>query len=195
MEKIKLKDLVMAGKISRGFLGKASSQEEGVHMPIIGIKDLVDGRIDTRYLEKREIPIGHGLPRSVTCKEDILFAAKGPSFNSALVDANSKGHIFSSNIIQFRVNEKILPDIIVAYLNSPEGKVEIDSFARGASLPSISVNKLLELEIPVPPLNTQIALKEYINSLDRYLEALHEEEELIKKIKNHVLSSIFGGTA
>jgi restriction endonuclease S subunit len=202
LERRKLKELVINRKVSRGFLGKAphgseAKLAENIELAEnISIKDMVDGRVDTRNLEKREIVGVKDLLKFTTREGDVLLAVKGSSFKTSLVDADSKDRIFSPNIISLRINEKmLLPEIVVAYLNSPEGKHEIDSIARGVCTTSISTNNLLELEIPVPPLKTQIALKEYLNSVDRYLEALHQEEKLINKIKDHVISSLMGVVA
>lgn len=193
MDRMKFKDLV-DGEVSRGLSGKTTN--EGKSVPFINIKDLDNGRVDTKNLEKKELPVVKNISRFMAHEGDVLFTVKGPSFKSALVDADSKGRVISSNIISFRVNEEILlPEIVVAYLNSPEGKLELDSIARGIATSSISINNFLELTIPVPSIETQVALKEYLNSVNRYLETLHQEEELVKKIKEYIISSLLGDIA
>lgn len=191
MQKRKLKELV-AGEISRGLSGKVPHQAKAELAEIITIKDLVNGRIDTRNLEKKELA-DKDLSKVITREGDVLVAIKGSSLKTAIIDADSKGRAFSSNIISLRLNEEVQPEILVAYLNSPKGQQELDSIAKGTGIPSIKTHDLMELEIPIPPLNIQNALKEYINSVDHYLEALSKEEELIRKIKGHLVSSLLGG--
>ena len=57
MDKIKLKDLVEASEISRGLFGKAPNEGEVEQAEIINSKDFVNGRIDTKNLEKKEWPV------------------------------------------------------------------------------------------------------------------------------------------
>lgn len=194
METVKLKELAVAG-ISRGLSGKAPQQAEAELVEIINIKDLANGRIDIKSLEKKELSGVKDLSKVITRDGDILVAVKGSSFKTAIVDSSSKNRVFSSNIISLRVNEIIRPEIIVAYLNSPEGQHELNSIAKGSSIPSISISDLLELTIPMPSENIQISLAEYLNSVDHYLAALSKEEELVKRIKGHLISSLLGGIA
>lgn len=193
MSQHKLKDLVVADGISRGFFGKAPRQAEADSVEIINIKDLVDGRIDTRNLEKKELSGVKNLLKFMAREGDVLVAVKGSSFKTALVDENSKDRVFSSNIISLHPNGKIKPEILVAYLNSPDGQHELYSISRGAAIPSISINDLLELKIPVPTESIQISLREYLDSVDTYLAILHKEEELIRKIKDNLIYSSLGG--
>lgn len=192
MYKNKLKELVMASEISRGLSGKAPHQVEAELKETVNIKDFVDGRVDTRNLEKKALSDVKDLSKVTTREGDVLVAVKGSSFKTAIVDTNSKGRVFSSNIISLRLNEKIQPEILVAYLNSIEGQHDLDSIAKGTSIPSISTNDLLELTIPVPSEKVQISLKKYLNSVDNYLATLHKEEELVKKIKDHLVFSFLG---
>lgn len=193
MQKRKLKELVIGGEVSRGLSGKIPHQAKAELAEIITIKDLVNGRIDTRNLEKKELVGIKDFSKVITREGDVLVAVKGSSLKTAIIDADSRGRVFSSNIISLRLIEGIQPEILVAYLNSPEGQQELNSIAKGTGIPSVNTHDLLELEIPIPPLNIQNALIEYINSVDHYLEALSKEEELIRKIKGHFVSSLLGG--
>lgn len=195
MDKLKIKELVEVSDISRGLSVKTPHKAEAELVETINIKDLVDGRIDIRNLEKKELSGIKDLSKVLTREGDILVAVKGSSFKTAIIDADSKGRIFSSNLISLRLNEKIQPKILVAYLNSLEGQHELNSIAKGTSIPSISISDLLELKVPAPSLNTQSSLKEYLDSVDSYLSMLHKEEELIRKIKGHLVSSFLGGIA
>lgn len=192
---LKLKDTVVVDEISRGIFGKAPQDTEARVIENINIKDMVDGRVDIRNLERREISDTKDLSKHLTREGDVLVAVKGSSFKIAVIDTDSKNRVFSSNIISLRLNGKIQPEILVAYLNSVEGQYELNSIGKGTCIPSISVNDLLELTIPVPSENIQISLKDYLNSVDNYLEKLRKEEELVRKIKDHFVSSFFEGIA
>lgn len=193
MDKLKIKELVEDSNISRGLSGKTPHKAEAELVETINIKDLVDGRIDVRNLEKKELSGIKDLSKVLTREGDVLVAVKGSSFKTAIIGADSKGRIFSSNLISLHLNERIQPEVLVAYLNSSEGQYELNSIAKGTSIPSISINDLLELTVPVPSLNIQISLKEYLDSVDSYLAMLRKEEDLVRKIKGHFVFSFLGG--
>ncbi len=189
VQKRKLREL-MATDIIRGISLKPSDDEGDEDLTeIINIRNLIEGRVLTTSLEKRDVSGIKDISRILTIEGDVIIAVKGSTFKAATIDSSSRNRIISSNLVALRLNNMIKPEILVAYLNSQEGQHQLNLRSKGATIPAINPNDLLEIEIPIPSDKTQYLLKEYLISTDRYLGYLKKEEDLVKQMKNYMISS------
>ena len=82
------------------------------------------------------------------------------------------------------------PYYIKAYFESEQGILALNSISVGAAIPSIGIDQLKQIHIPLPPLNTQKQIAK------RYKEYLYEIKKLKKSLKevidkmHHVLDDI-----
>lgn len=92
---------------------------------------------------------------------DILFMSRGSNLRAGIVREIDTEHalIPSQNFLVIRAGDKILPEVIVAYLNSEKGQAELDALCTGAALRHISLSKMKEFQIDLPEkaIQTQIA--------------------------------------
>lgn len=192
MQHVKLKDLVV--KMTRGIFARSPESDDVPTFEMINIKDISDGKIDIRSLEKRDCTSVKDYSRAAVKRGDVIVAIKGSSFKAAVFNDDACNHVISSNLIALRLNKKMLPEILAAYLNSPDGQQNLLSIAKGATIPSINPNDLRELPIPQIPDNDQRIMKEYLEASDRYLSILMAEELLVRKMRNNIFSSSVGVT-
>ena len=192
MQHLKLKDLVV--EITRGIFARSPESDDVPTVEMINIKDISDGKIDIRSLEKRDCNSVKDYSRAAVKRGDVIVAIKGSSFKAAVFNDDADNRVISSNLIALRLNKIMLPEILAAYLNSPEGQQNLLSIAKGATIPSINPNDLRELPIPQIPDNDQKIMKEYLEASDRYLSILRDEELLVRKMRNNIISSSFGVT-
>lgn len=188
----RLKDLIV--EMTRGIFARSPESEDVPTIEMINIKDLSDGKVDIRSLEKRDCTSIKDYSRAAVKRGDVIIAIKGSSFKAAVFNDDADNHVISSNLIALRLNKTILPEILAAYLNSPDGQQNLLSIAKGATIPSINPNDLRELLIPIISDNDQKIMKEYLEASDRYLSMLKEEETLVRKMRNNIISSSFGVT-
>jgi len=192
MQHVKLKDLVV--EMTRGIFARSPESEDVPTVDMINIKDISDGKIDIRSLEKRDCTSVKDYSRAAVKRGDVIVAIKGSSFKAAVFNDDADNRVISSNLIALRLNKIMLPEILAAYLNSPDGQQNLLSIAKGATIPSINPNDLRELPIPQIPDNDQRIMKEYLEASDRYLSILRDEELLVRKMRNNIISSSFGVT-
>ena len=186
MEKRTLKELAKGT-----FLGMAVRPPKDPDAPVfevVNFKDLHDGHVDITSLEKREIASKRD-PKAERIKVgDVLVAIKGSQFKAAVVDNNSEGYIISSNLISLRLDtSKAIPNIVAAYLNSPMGQHKLGIISKGTAIPSISQIELLRISIPTPPIEQQLALSDYLDSVQAYLTNLRREELITRNIRDYVI--------
>jgi hypothetical protein len=76
-------------------------------------------------------------------------------------------HVFASYLIRLRTNvDKLLPDYLCAFLNAPVGRRQVMRFAtRAVSQTNVNASNLRTVLIPLPPLEYQRRVIEYIDHL------------------------------
>jgi hypothetical protein len=155
-----LKDDVKPGEI---FILNISNIEEG---------EVLFDHMDTINEEERKIR------RYQLEGDDILLTCRGTVNKVALFPETRRTVIASANIIVIRVKEKVLPQYLKIFLESPLGQLLVKSFQRGTNVMNINPNDIGELEVPLLPITRQRELAErFANGLRRY----KSEREVIEK--------------
>lgn len=155
-----LKDDVKPGEI---FILNISNIEEG---------EVLFDNMDTINEEERKIK------RYRLEGDDILLTCRGTVNKVALFPETRRRVIASANIIVIRVKEKVLPQYLKIFLESPLGQLLVKSFQRGTNVMNINPNDIGELEVPLLPITRQRELAErFANGLRRY----KSEREVIEK--------------
>lgn len=127
--------------------------------------------------------------------DDIIFAAKGTKNFAALYEGKNKPAVASTSFFVIRLNEdfqdKVLPEYLRWYLNSPSSQNYLKSQAIGSSIVSISKSVIDELELSIPDLNTQKAILEIAN-LRNAERKLQQQIELLreKQIQQQIINAL-----
>ncbi|WP_024113371.1 restriction endonuclease subunit S [Helicobacter pylori] len=98
----------------------------------------------------------------------------------------SGGHNYSLQKISNKVNNLCLYHILKSY------EKDIMKLGVGSGLKNIQLKALKDFEIPLPPLNEQIAIADILSTLDKEIASLKNKKrqfENIKKALNHDLMS------
>ncbi|MFB9864310.1 restriction endonuclease subunit S [Rufibacter immobilis] len=115
---------------------------------------------------------------------DVLFAAKG-SNNFAVEYKPIIGPAIASStflVIRPEVNV-VLPSYIVWYLNHPFTQANLKSRAKGSSIPSISKQILIDMEIPLP----SIAKQEQILKIQSLRDRERRISKKLEKLKDQLI--------
>ncbi len=183
----------ITNELISGVAARTPNPDEKEFHDIINIKDIVDGRIDTRSLDKRVITSARIKTDNYVKEGDLVIAVRGPNFKVGIIDAASQGFLFTTNLMALRIDSnKAIPEVVAAYLNSPEGQHIIASKSRGVTIPSINKMELLGIKIPLPPIETQQQVQQYLKNTEEYLRLLHEEEASVRKIRDYVIFRSLG---
>lgn len=182
-----LRDLVVVVKSG---LSSHYAQEGGVTVPFIKLSDLQKGRINAETVDRISVKETDLLEKSRMAPGDIIFTVKGTNFRGVIADESIRDFMISANMVALTLSDKILPEIVVAYLNSPAGQREIQSRASGGVTRGLSIKSLLEIPIPIPPIEQQKTLSLYLSLAREYEENLIKESELVNKITDAVIAQI-----
>ncbi len=152
--------------VSHSALGlNATKAGEGT-TPIIRVSDLpheVEFFGDETQLERRDIPPGRAKDRASLEPDDLVLVARGSQFRLAIANPGMEGVVIANNLMLIRTNPEVLMGpALGAWLGSPRGAHELAKVSRSSSVVmSLRTADVLELEVPVPPMEVQ----EYLTNL------------------------------
>lgn len=163
-------------------------QESGSEFRLVNIGDVREGKINVETVKIARIKETDAVQKSKLQLGDVIITTKGV-FRAAIVDEECKGFVISSNLIAFSLRSEIPPELIVAYLNSPEGQRQLNSMAAGVAQRALNTKSFMDIYIPVPTVEKQMLLLDYLILARQYETFVKHECELREKIKNSIIES------
>jgi len=186
LPKVKLKE------VAEVFRGKSILKKDTApgSIAVLNISNIEDGEIsyaqlDTIAEEERKIK------RYELLNGDVVLSCRGTAIKTAVFTAQEQIVIASANLIVIRPGEKVSGEYLKIFLESPTGLALIKSFQRGTSLMNINYADIMEMEIPLIPLNDQAyMIEKYNNEFGIYKNTINEAESRWKKIKDSLYSKL-----
>ena len=154
------------------------------------LSDIQDSLISAEIPYLKEIP--PRMERNCVKNGALLLSKNGKPFKVAIaeVDENEKV-LASANIFIIELDEELVdPYYLLAFFDSDEGRVFLNSVSVGTTLPGINLSLLQKAQIPIPSKNVQTRIAEaYKTKLD---EVAVLKRRLSKALDNlhHAYSSI-----
>ena len=185
--------MIKLGELTKNVKRGLSSyylQGDDVEVSMINIKDIANGRINTEgsdCVSVRRTPL---LDRARIEPGDVIIAIRGFNFKAAVADDSVKDFVISANLLALTLSDKVLPELIVAYFNSPLGQNMLQSMASGATIKGLNLKTLLDLTIPLPPLSEQANLSHYLTLAREYDDLLRKELNLRQKLSDTIVLRI-----
>jgi len=101
-------------------------------------------------------------------------------------------HVFASYLVRIRtVPDRLLPEYLVAYMNSSLGRRQILSYAtRGVSQANINASNLSRVYIPLPPIDEQRAMIEEQESIQNSMKLLESRREQAYQTKRQMIEEL-----
>ena len=125
---------------------------------------------------------------------DILLTCRGTSNKVAVFPETDHVVIASANIIVLRIKEKIAPQYLKIFLDSPIGQMMIKSFQRGTTMMNINPNDIGEMEIPLLPMERQQSLaRQFQGEQERYRREKAALEQRWEKERSGLYQNFVGG--
>ncbi len=168
-------------------LTRSEYLQKGDYYLITGTDFTTDGKIDFNtcvYVSKERYDMDENIQ---VHKNDILITKDGTLGKVAILE-NEPGKLTTLNSGVFRIkiiDDKIIPRYIYHYFTSKYFKDFIENVKTGSTIPHLTQQKLVTLNIPIPSLNEQ---KRIVNILDKFeklsndiSEKILDEKELRKK--------------
>jgi len=160
--------------------------------PLVTSKNLSDGKIDfstCSYISKEDHEAIS--KRSAVDDGDILYAMIGTIGNPVIVE---KSHEFSiKNVALFKFNNKnVFNKYIYYFLNSEIAKRQFDSNSRGGTQKFVSLTNIRDLQVPLPPLETQKQIAQVLETADQLRKDCQQVEQELNALAQSVFLEMFG---
>ena len=157
--------------------GRMMHHGDGTHR-LIQLKDVRGDRIQTSdliaFVPKRDPQpylVGPG---------DILFVARGRKNQAVLSTERLENVLAVSNFYIIRAGPAVLPEYLCWHLGQPAAQDHIRSRVHGSGIKMIKKSDLLELLVPVPPLDVQrkvVAVARLAGEEERLTQAISNKRQ------------------
>jgi type I restriction enzyme S subunit len=119
--------------------------------------------------------------RTVLKEQDVVIALVGYPGEAAVIPKRLVGANISRAVGLLRTAQKLRPDFLACYLNSPSGRKEFLRPSAGSAQIVVNLSALNRLRLPLPPLHEQRAIATAMSDVDALLGGL---DRLIAKKRN-----------
>lgn len=186
VKKLRLKDAATV------FRGKAvNGKTESGNVAVINISNITDIGIDYENLDQIEEE-ERKVSRYILEDGDVLVTARGTTVKIAVFEKQPMICIPSANINVIRPKDMLRGAYLKLFLESPVGIKMLQSLQRGTVVVNINYKDIIELEVPVLPLEAQDALvEEYNTGLKFYKETIAAAEEGWRGVQQEIQSKLF----
>ncbi len=191
--KKKLKEIVKKDKvITYGIVQAGPNIEDGV--PYIRSGDIKNGEVSLDKLLKTSIIIAEKFNRTKCDVGDVIFTIRATIGDVFMISDDLKGVNLSRGTALISANEKIINRYYLLCLLKSEGfKFIINKHIKGSTFKEISLQKLREIEIPIPvDLNSQKQFEKIYLDLNFQKSKIKQTIEILEELFQSVLSKAFG---
>jgi type I restriction enzyme, S subunit len=124
---------------------------------------------------------------------DLLIAALGdPLGRACRAPANLGPALVKADCLRYRSASSVDPDYLVYWLNSPDGRANIESLSHGIGRKRINTTDLRRIAVPMPPVREQADIVRKLASLFKRTKMAGEELTRIPRLAERYKEAILG---
>lgn len=165
--------------------------EEHEALPIINIKDIVDGQINEANLSHIHTNHLKNIKKSLVLPYDVIITSRGTQLKIATVPNSIKQAAITSNLIAIRLGEQMIPGFLAAYLKSTNGQQALLSRATSSTTQLVlTISQVGGMEIPVPSLSLQAKIANLASTAEEQYRLSIESANLRRKISNQIIMNM-----
>lgn len=165
---------------------------EGV--PFLRVQDLTDNSLENSpsvlFVSDKTHEV---LSRSKIFSGDVLISIAGTIGRTAVVPENSGEMNCNQAVAIIRPNERILPEYLCSWLESPEAKRQIGLESVTATIANLSLGVLSNLKLPLPPMSRQLDLVRRLDEFKRVRAQMLKSMELFDELVESLQDRAFKG--
>ena len=121
---------------------------------------------------------------------DIVFARTGATTGKSFLVSECPEAVFASYLIRLRVRQSVSPEYLHQFFQSPAYWVQIVDAKRGTGQPNVNGKKLANITVPIPSVDEQREIVQYLTNLDCKIEELKRQQAQSTKELDCLLPSI-----
>src|SRR5437867_3787726 len=172
-----------------------SPREDPGGLPMASVKDLTRHGIELSTCRRISQSDFETLKRQGCQPEygDVLIAKDGNSaLDTVCVHRIRENVVLLSSIAILRTNDRVLPDFLRYYLDSPKTRALLKSgFRSGSAIPRVVLKDFRRAPIGFPPTDEQCAIIHILGTLDDKIELNHRMNETLEAMARAIFKSWF----
>jgi hypothetical protein len=153
-------------------------QEVGRWGNVLTVRSLAGTGIDLAQLEEHGV-VGRSVDQYRVQAGDLLLSSRSTSLKMGIVPKELDGCLINTTLIGVRCLPKLLPRLLAAWLDGPEGQAALQAVSQSGTVQmNITVAGLSRIVVPVPPMETQCQLVALLEAADEaHLAAVQAAED------------------
>jgi len=167
-----------------------SYTEKGVKF--ISVTNITENKIDfenTKYISEKEH--SEFIRRCNPESNSILLTKIGSIGRAAVIPESCPPFSIFVSVALLKVNKKIIPDFLCAYLNSSLALRQFERYLKGIGVPDLHLENIAQTQIIVPDRDEQKKFaSDYMNAFANYQNKLLAAEELLAGMDEFVLDTL-----
>jgi len=174
------------------------SEDYGGPYPIIKMGDIFGGVTLDEPIAERVHLEDDEVEKYATAKGDLVFArhaqAGWGAGDCTYVPDLDETAVIESNMVQVRLNKDVDPLFYAQYFNSEIGVKSIKRITTTGNIKSISQGDLMNLKVPIPPIDEQEEIAKVLSVFDEQAEQSESEVARLRRLKQGLMQDLLSGT-
>ena len=173
-----LKDIARV-QMGLAFRSRIEPEADGT-VAVIQMRDLTeDNKLSHRNLITTKM--NDLSDRHLVKRKDLIFRSRGQTTTAAIIDTKIGPAVVAAPLLRIRVTSKhVLPEYLCWFINQSSAQAFLHSRATGTAMTVIGKAALDDLQVPLPPLETQkriVALADLSNKEQKLMRELAAKKE------------------
>jgi restriction endonuclease S subunit len=183
---VKLMNLtnIIAGYTFRG----AVETDKNGNAFVLQAKNIIPGEAVTNNENLTKILFDGSRGAYFLQNNDVVVVSRGTgvgSYRSAVWKSDAENILASASLFIVRITDnKLLPEYLSLYFNSPLGQGQLFKIVSGAFIQTIPRSKLEELNIFIPPLQEQQQIIDLAENIRQQQQIIQRQTQIKQKILN-----------
>ena len=186
----KIKDAVLDVRY-----GSSRPAVEGGKYPYLRMNNITyDGKLDLTDVKKIDVP-DNELDRCTVRRGDVLFNRTNSKelVGKTCVYNRDEPMILAGFVIRVRVNQRILPEFLSAFLNTDFSKQMLQGMCKSAiGQANINAKEMQNIGLYFPPLSLQNEFAAFVERVDQQKQTVQQSLEKLELMKKALMQEYFG---
>jgi type I restriction enzyme S subunit len=157
-------------------------------VPLIRVSNLAGGIVDRSNLKRISPEVEAAYARSRLCGSEILVSCVGSIGAVSVVRPPDVGSNIARAITRVPISDEVLRTYVAAYLRTPTPQRYFVAELRTVAQPTLNVGQLAATQIPLPPVDLQLAFRDRLrlvqDNAEAVLGACDADDELFASLQS-----------
>lgn len=170
----------------------STAKDEGKGYPLIRTPNIGKGRFNLEGVHRvSEDTYRQRNLRATPQDNDLIFAREAPAGNVAIIK-NGEKFCLGQRTVLIRPNPQLVsPDFLTYFLLAPQQQYGLLGTANGATVAHVNLPTIRELEVDIPPIETQHRIADILSAYDDLIENNRKQIKLLEEAAQRLYKEWF----